>query len=290
MAAHEVCPGQGRQQEEPPGQLCVQRLPAEDCGAGGSCCEGTQPFHLQSHGHARHHGGNRIPCSCCYHWGMGMRCLPACSGSVCVRVSPATSLVLTQGAVGGPLEVGVAAEHEKDTAGAEVADADMADAGDEAEDGVTPQKRKTAPQDVVSCSCSALRCPEMRLPRDIHSILESLSRHARRLSVSTPDAMQPSGEADIASHCVGSKLLSLARHPTALPPWVQQRRSLCDHAGFLCQAAAAAESSALCAEGRRGFRACGGCREGHSPHRRCPGGRGRFRRSSRAQPLHQPPG
>ena len=81
-------------------------------------------------------------------------------------------MVLIQGPVDGSVEVGVGAEHEKDPSGAEAADADMADAGDEAEDGVTPQKRKTAPQDVVSCTCSAVRCPETRLPKDVYAALE----------------------------------------------------------------------------------------------------------------------
>ena len=43
LAAHQVHPGQGRRQEEPAGHLYVQGLPAQDCGAEGSCCKGTQP-------------------------------------------------------------------------------------------------------------------------------------------------------------------------------------------------------------------------------------------------------
>ena len=62
--------------------------------------------------------------------------------------------MLVQGAVDESVEAGAPAGPEKDPAGTEVADADMADAADEAEDGVTPQKRKTSPQDVVSYSCS----------------------------------------------------------------------------------------------------------------------------------------
>ena len=69
---------------------------------------------------------------------------------------PATGLVLIQEAVDGSVKAAVAAEHVKGcSAGAEAADADMADASDEAEDGVTPQKRKTSPQDVVSDSCDS---------------------------------------------------------------------------------------------------------------------------------------
>ena len=64
------------------------------------------------------------------------------------------NLVHIQGPVDRSVEVGVAAEHKGDPVGADVADADMADVADEAEDGVTPQKRKTSPQDVVSYSCS----------------------------------------------------------------------------------------------------------------------------------------
>lgn len=52
-----------------------------------------------------------------------------------------------------PVEEGMAALHVAVSSAAEMADdADMADADDEAEDGATPQKRKTPPGDVVCCS------------------------------------------------------------------------------------------------------------------------------------------
>ena len=66
--------------------------------------------------------------------------------------------MFVQGPVDGSVEVSVAAGHKGSPVDAEVADADMADAADEAEDGVTPQKRKTSPQDVVS---SSLKYPVM---------------------------------------------------------------------------------------------------------------------------------
>ena len=63
------------------------------------------------------------------------------------------TLLRIQAGVDVPVEEVAEAEHKEGAAAAEAADADMADAGDEAEDGVMPQKRKTAPEDVVSHSC-----------------------------------------------------------------------------------------------------------------------------------------
>ena len=59
-----------------------------------------------------------------------------------------------QGNADRHVEEDVAVEHEKDPVGAEVADADMAAAGED-DDGVTPQKRKTPLDDVVTHSCTS---------------------------------------------------------------------------------------------------------------------------------------
>ena len=106
-------------------------------------------------------GPELLDAACWLHCIILVQCFPKCqlAQADTASVHNLTSyLLLTQ----GDGDVGVAAEHEEGAAGAEMADADMADAGDGEDDGVTPQKRKTSPEHVVS---STVPCPGTRLPK-----------------------------------------------------------------------------------------------------------------------------